>query len=167
MKRIRRFSKRTWVLVGVVAVVAAMASVGAYAYWTASGTGSGSATVGTDAGVTIDNVLFSGALYPDGSVDVTFDVTNNSSNTAVKVGDIVADASQGTNGISDMSDAGCDEAWFTYSGTTLDTEIAAGDTLNVTVGGGTLDMSNELSTNQDACKNATFTLNLVTDNSGI
>ena len=34
MKRITRFKKRTWVLLGVVAVIAAMASVGAYAYWT-------------------------------------------------------------------------------------------------------------------------------------
>ena len=47
MKRITRFKKRTWVLLGVVAVIAAMASVGAYAFWTSSGTGQGSATTGT------------------------------------------------------------------------------------------------------------------------
>jgi hypothetical protein len=45
MKR-PRFKKRTWVLVGVIAAVAAMASVGAYAYWTSSGDGTGSATTG-------------------------------------------------------------------------------------------------------------------------
>ena len=47
MKRITRFKKRTWVLLGVVAVIAAMASVGAYAYWTTSGSATGTATVGT------------------------------------------------------------------------------------------------------------------------
>jgi hypothetical protein len=172
MKRIRRFSKRTWVLAGVVAVIAAMASVGAYAYWTASGTGSGSATVGTDDGVTIDNVLFSGSLYPGGSVDVSFDIVNNSANTSVNVHKVITDLAQGTNGITLMAPANCNENWFTYSGATLaaapGVPIAASATYNVAVGnGGTLSMSNEVNVNQDACKNATFTLNLKTDNSGI
>ena len=46
MKRITRFKKRTWVVLGVVAVIAAMASVGAYAYFTSTGAGTGTATVG-------------------------------------------------------------------------------------------------------------------------
>ena len=48
MKRITRFKKRTWVLLGVVAVIAAMASVGAYAYWTSSGDGPGTCSDRTD-----------------------------------------------------------------------------------------------------------------------
>jgi hypothetical protein len=172
MKRIPRFTKRTWVLVAVVAVVAAMASIGAYAYWTANGTGSGSATVGTDAGVSITNVAFSGSLYPGGSVDVSFDIVNNSANTSVNVHKVITDLAQGTNGLTLMAPASCNENWFTYSGVTLATapgvSIAASGTHSVTAGnGGTLSMSNEVSTNQDACKNATFTLNLKTDNSGI
>lgn len=172
MKRIARFRKRTWVLLGVVAAVAAMASVGAYAYWTADGTGSGTATVGTDDGVSIENVEFSGLLYPGGSVDVSFDIVNNSANTAVNVHKVIADLVAGTNGVTAMSDTDCEESWFTYSGVTLATapgvSIAAGDTYSVAAGdGGTLSMSNETSTNQDACKNATFDLNLETDNSGI
>jgi hypothetical protein len=49
MRRIPRFKKRTWVLAAVVAVIAAMASVGAYAYWTNSGDGTGTADTGTSA----------------------------------------------------------------------------------------------------------------------
>jgi hypothetical protein len=172
MKRSLRFKKRTWVLVGVLSVVAAMAAVGAYAYWTAEGTGSGSATVGTDSGVSIDDVQFSGSLYPGGSVDVSFDIVNNSADTSVNVHKVITDLAQGTNGITLMSPASCNENWFTYSGVTLNAApgvvIPASGTHTVTAGnGGTLSMSNELSTNQDACKNATFTLNLKTDNTGI
>jgi hypothetical protein len=171
MKR-PRFKKRTWVLAAIVAAVAAMASVGAYAYWTAEGTGSGSATVGTDDGVSIENVEFSGSLYPGGSVDVSFDIVNDSANTSVNVHKVITDLAEGTNGITLMSDAGCDENWFTYSGVTLlaapGVVIPASGTHTVTAGnGGTLSMSNETLTNQDACKNATFTLNVETDNSGI
>ena len=53
MKRLSRFSKRTWVLVGVIAAVAAIASVGAYAYWTTGGSGSGTASTGD----TTDNLV--------------------------------------------------------------------------------------------------------------
>jgi hypothetical protein len=170
MKRILRFKKRTWVVVAMVAVVAAMASIGAYAYWTANGTGSGSATVGTDSGVSITNVAFSGSLYPGGAVNVSFDIVNNSANTAVNVHKVITDLALGTNGITLMSPASCNESWFTYSGVTLagspGVSIPASGTHTVTAGG-TLTMSNEVSTNQDACKNATFTLNLKTDNSGI
>jgi hypothetical protein len=172
MERITRSRKRTWVLLGVVAVAAAMAAVGAYAYWTAEGTGSGSATVGTDNGVTITEVTFSGLLYPGGEVDVSFKVNNLSPNTSVNVHKVITDMAMGTNGITLMSAAGCDADWFTYSGATLAASpgvvIAASGTHTVTAGnGGTLSMSNEATTNQDACKDATFTLNLETDNSDI
>src|SRR5262245_24318030 len=39
-REMKRFSKRTWVVVGIVLAVA-MSAIGAFAYWTASGTGSG------------------------------------------------------------------------------------------------------------------------------
>ena len=39
MRRIPRFKKRTRVLTAIVATVAAMASIGAYAYFTSTGSG--------------------------------------------------------------------------------------------------------------------------------
>ena len=53
MKR-PRFKKRTWVLAALVTVVAAMASIGAYAYWTTSARASGSATTGTVVDVVVN-----------------------------------------------------------------------------------------------------------------
>ena len=72
-------SKRTFVLIGVVAV-AAISALGAYAYWTTSGSGSGSATTGTDAGVTITQLGSVTNLVPGGpDQDIDFRVTNGAS----------------------------------------------------------------------------------------
>ena len=75
----KRYASKRLVLLGVVALVAGMAAFGAYAYWTASGTGSGTATVGTDSGVTIVVTNTGAALYPGGSATITFHVQNDSS----------------------------------------------------------------------------------------
>jgi hypothetical protein len=81
MKRIRRFSKRTWVLAGVVAVIAAMASVGAYAYWTSSGDGTGTASTGTSDAFNVTQLAPSPTnLVPGGPAqDVKINVENDQS----------------------------------------------------------------------------------------
>ena len=73
MKRIPRFRKRTWVLLAVLATVAAMASVGAYAYFTATGSGTGTATVGSASNIQLSSPVV-GNLYPAGA-DVPVTVT--------------------------------------------------------------------------------------------
>ena len=78
----KRFAKKQWVLLGLAAVVAGMAAFGAYAYWTASGTGQGTASVGTDNGVTIVVTNMGAALYPGGSATVTFHVQNDSTSSS-------------------------------------------------------------------------------------
>jgi hypothetical protein len=156
-------SKKGIALLATLAV-AVVAAVGAYAYWTASGTGSGTASVGTDAGVTINNFGFSGALYPGHSVTVTFDIVNNSANTKAKVGKVVADTSGGnTNGISGLP-VGCSAADFHFADVTVNTEIGESATDSGVTG--TLSMD-DTAVNQDACKNAAPVLHLKTDNSGI
>jgi hypothetical protein len=88
----KRISKRTAVLLAVVAA-AVMAAVGAYAYWTTTGTGSGTATVGTDTPWQVDTAAATGGpLTPGGpSQTVGYTVTNNStghqllSNVAISV----------------------------------------------------------------------------------
>jgi len=146
-----------------LAAVAALAITGvAYAYFTSSGSGSGTATVGTDAGVTIDSVSFDSTLYPGGSTTVHFTVNNASSNTAAKVGNVVADTSAGTNGITGLP-AGCSASDFTFADVSVNTEIAASGHFD---GTGTLSMA-DTSANQDACKNASPVLHLKVDNSGI
>ena len=151
-------------------VVAAAAAIGAYAYWTASGSGSGTASVGTDSGISINNFAFSGGpgangkLYPGGSVDVAFDVNNLSSSSKAKVGQIVADTSAGTNGITGLP-AGCSAADFHFTpGTAINAEINASGTAHVADAKLSMD---DTGANQDACKNASPVLHLKVDNSGL
>jgi hypothetical protein len=146
-----------------VAAIAALAVAGiAVAYFTASGTGSGTATVGSAAGVTITGVSLPDTLYPGGSTTVRFTINNSSSDTAVQVGKVVADTSAGTNGISGLA-RGCDPADFTFDDVTVNDSIPAGRSVEKT---STLHFANT-SVSQDACQGASPTLNLVVDNSGI
>ena len=178
------FGKKRIVMAAGVLVVA-LGATAAFAYWTASGTGNGNATAGSDSGVSILGVGFSGTLYPDATVNVRFVVQNLSAHTPVQVDKVVAD--QGAydsvahtyawpGGIeiaaapnSDVTHT-CDAAWFTYTaGPAIAQNIAASSSYPVHAdgSGGTLKMSNETSSNQDGCKGATITLHLKTDNSAI
>src|SRR5689334_4932991 len=87
-----------------VATGAVLATGVAYSFWTANGGGSGTATIGSDSGITISPVEFghyegtgedetfvAETLYPGHDVTVTYTVNNTSTNTAVKVGSVVAD----------------------------------------------------------------------------
>lgn len=163
---LRITKKRLAVVAGVIAALAI--AVSAYAYFTTSGTGSGSATVGTDAQVTVA-VNSIATLYPGHDSAVSYTITNNSSDTGVNIDKLVADTSKGTNGISDMSPAGCDASWFTFadvpfSNLHLNEAGSPGDSTSSTA---PLHMTDDAAQNQDACKNATFTLNLKIDDSGI
>lgn len=154
----KRFAKRQWILVAVAALVAALAAFGAYAYWTASGTGSGTASVGTDSGVTIVVTNTGAALYPGGSATVTFHVHNNSTSSSVMVGKVVQDGP--VTGLP----VGCSAADFSFGDVTLNESVAAsGNGADHT---GTLSMANTGS-NQDACKGSGPVLHLKTDNSSL
>jgi hypothetical protein len=166
MKRPR--FKRTWVLAALVAVVAAMASIGAYAYWTTSGSGTGTATTGTDQGVTVAGDPANG-LYPGSNVAVTTVVTNSSATQPQFVTNLhvtITNENEGT---------GCDSSWFTYKAdgdlpanvasnphtSPMNVEIAAGGTHSVP---GKVFMSNP-NVNQDACKTTELTLTYAVNNS--
>ncbi len=144
---------RKRILVPVVAIAALALAGIAIAYFTASGTGSGTATVGRDAGVAIENVTIADALSPGTASDVRFDVRNLSSTTDVRIGSVVVDSIR-------TSDAGCDPADFSFDAVSIGT-VSAGGSVSAT---GSLRMANT-SANQDACQGATVDLNLKVDNS--
>lgn len=140
----------------IVVILALLGATAAYAYFTSQGTGSGTAAVGTDAGVAITDVAFAGTLYPGASVPVSFTVRNNSTDTPAKVGKVVATTISGL-------PAGCSAADFSFADVTLNAEIAASGS---TTGAGALRMANT-AVNQDACKNAAPVLNLTVSNATI
>jgi hypothetical protein len=153
---------RKRILVPVVAIAAIAVAGIAVAYFTASGTGSGSATVGSAAGVTIDDVTIADAVYPGGSSTVRFTINNPSADTAVSVDKVVADTSFGTTGVDGLP-RGCDASDFTFGDVTVDESISANGSTSST---GTLSLANT-NANQDACQGASLTLHLKVDNSGI
>jgi hypothetical protein len=153
---------RKRILVPVVAIAAIAVAGIAVAYFTASGTGSGTASVSTDSGVTITGVAFDNALYPGGSTAVRFTIDNPSSTTSVNVDKVVADTRYGTTGVDGLPTR-CAAADFTFGDVTVNASIAAGRSVSAA---GTLSMANSAS-NQDACQGASPVLHLKVDNSGI
>jgi hypothetical protein len=166
MIRSKFTKKRTLAVLSTVGVLAI--AVTAFAYWTTSGSGSGSATAGSDAGVTVAGDPANG-IYPGSSVPVTTTVTNSSATQKQFVSNlhvtISIDETHAGNG--------CLASWFTYKADSqtagsdtnprtvaLNTELAASG--NTTVAGHVF-MSNP-NTNQDACKGATIDLAYAVDN---
>jgi hypothetical protein len=158
--------KRVLAALSVVSIL--VVAVAAYAYWTTSGSGNGSATAGSDAGVTVAGDPANG-IYPGSNVAVSTVITNSSSTQAQQVSNlhvtISIDSAHAT--------AGCLAADFTYKAdseasgdsnphtVTLNQEIAAGGTLTVP---GKVFMA-DTAVSQDACKGATVNLAYAVNNS--
>ena len=147
----RSFIKRKRVLVSVGAVVLLVAAGGAYAYFTTPGSGTGSGSVGTSTAVVLHGSV-TNPLYPGTSSPVTFTVDNPSTGvqrvTTIHLVSVVPDAGHSS----------CVAGDFTMGDVTVGESVAAGSGHALTATG-TLVMADSGS-NQDACKNATLTLNL-------
>jgi len=74
--------KRVLAALSVVSILVVAGA--AFAYWTTSGSGNGSATAGSDAGVTVAGDPANG-IYPGSNVAVSTVITNSSSTQAQQV----------------------------------------------------------------------------------
>jgi hypothetical protein len=138
--------------IAVLALLALLAIGGsAYAYFTTTGSGTGSATVGTASAVTLHGTVAT-ALYPGTSSTVNFTVDNPSSGSQhVQTIHLVSVAA-------DSGHSGCVVADFTMPDVTANQTFATGTAQTVTQTG-TLSMANT-GISQDACQGATLTLSL-------
>jgi hypothetical protein len=149
MKFIR--SKKGVALLAVLAV-AVMAAVGAYAYWTTTGEGTGSAANASSNGtVTLHASWAADALYPGGAQDVSF-TADNAGDTNLYVGTIHLDSVE-------TSDPDCLPADFSMADVDSSSEVFAGADHQGIAGTGSLVFANS-DVSQDACKGATITLHL-------
>jgi hypothetical protein len=147
--------KRAAVALGCTAALAAVGI--AVAYFTSSGSGTGSAAVGTASPVTL-HATISSNLYPGSSSPVSFTVDNPSSGSQ-RVGTITLSSISVDAGHSGCSTAtGGANPDFGMAAVTVNKVFPPGNGQSVTPGG-TLTM-NETGVNQDACQGATLTLNL-------
>lgn len=150
-------SKKAVVLLATL-VVAVAASIGAYAWFSASGSGSGTASVGNASGVSLAGTII-GTLYPAGDpASVSVVVTNNGSGSqfvnSVKLDSITTDVDHST---CDLTVSGGNAA-FTMAdipvGATFTKSGTAGDHKTVI---GSLQM-NDTNADQGACQGAPLTL---------
>lgn len=156
------FLKRRKVLVSLALVAVFAIAGGAVAFWTSTGTGSGSATVGTSANLTLNPVIITGTLYPGGTAATSAITINNPGSSAVRVSNIALDTTLPASGNGALSGigglpVGCSASDFTFtSGIPVGgVTVPAGG--NVVVNTGTLSMANT-AVNQDACKSANLTI---------
>jgi hypothetical protein len=154
-----RLTKKRAVVVGVAACCLALAA-GAFAYFSTTGSGTATATVGSSSAVTLHGTV-SGSLYPGATSTVTFTVDNPSSGTQ-RVGTITLTKVQ-----PDASHSTCsttitgENPDFTMAAVAVNKNYGPGNAQAVTPTG-TLKM-NETGVNQDACQGATLTLTLASN----
>ena len=123
----------------------------ALAYWTTTGSGGGSAAAASENGTLVLHASFeNGALFPGGSVPVSF-TADNASKTDLQVGTISS--------VVTTSHTECLPADFSIADVVSGTVVPANTDGHPLAGEGTLVFSNSVA-NQDACKGATITLTL-------
>jgi hypothetical protein len=168
-------------------LVAAVTAIAAYAYFTANGSGSGTATVGTSSTVTLHGNT-SGTLYPGSTVSVSFTVDNPSTGHqqlgtiylagvkactgASSAWDPALNSGNGACSNSGTEQTTCEsvDAGSTsdanssnfYMADVVENQDIAGSASGVSAtNGGTLKLNN-LNSSQDSCKNAALYLVLAT-----
>jgi hypothetical protein len=148
-----KINKKRGLLVALLSLVVASA---AFAYWTTSGSGTGTGSVASNNGTVTVNGTLDHSLVPGGSSIVTLAYTNGGSSD-LKIGAITGTVTVDK----PHADAGCDATWFSFAGPTSAQQIAANATADTThYANGTASMTNETSTNQDACKGASLSIAL-------
>jgi hypothetical protein len=141
----------------LTAVLVVAVAGGAFAYFTTSGTGTGTAAVGSSSAITL-HATVTGSLYPGSSSPVAFTVDNPSSGKqrvgTISLLSITPDASHSE--CSTVISGGKPD--FTMAAVTANQTFAGGNGQAVTATG-TLAM-NETGVSQDKCQGATLTLNV-------
>ena len=140
----------------LVATTAAAVLIGggvAVAYWTTTGSGTGSAATGTTSTLTVNGTNTPSALYPGGPAQ-TIDYSIVNGNPGAIYVNQVTIAVTGTN------QAGCDATDYAITQPSATAAEVASGTTNYSGGstGAAIAMIDKPATNQNACKNATVNL---------
>lgn len=147
----RLFSRKRTMLLGSLAAIAAV--VGAIAYFTDSGTGTGQAQVGTSTPWSVTFGTTTGTMYPgSGTSTVPYTVTNSGSGNQHLNTTTATVVSDGSGNVKQSGTAvpGCLAIWFSAANTPPAAATLAPS--GSTTGSAAVTMT-ESNTNQDACKN--------------
>jgi hypothetical protein len=168
-------------------LIAAIAAIGGWAYFSANGSGSGTATVGTSTNLTLHGST-TGTLYPGSTVSMSFTVDNPGGGTerlgTIYLAGVKACTGAGSSwdpslnsGAGGCSSSGTEQTTcesvdpgnaadanssnFYMADVTENQDLTGGASGVSATNGGTLKMNN-LSSSQDSCKNANLYLQLAT-----
>ncbi|MEX0789297.1 MAG: hypothetical protein WD178_00820 [Actinomycetota bacterium] len=149
-KRIRRSRKKT--IAGIVAFMM-LSAIAAFAYWTAGGTGTGTAPTGESVALVANQTTVLNDMYPGDSPQTISGNFDNDNEGPVYVTSVTA-AITGVAG----GDGACTAADYTLTDAVMlvGAEVAAGDGVGAWTGA-TIQFNNTVE-NQDGCQNATVTL---------
>jgi hypothetical protein len=139
------------VATAIVGGVLALSGTAAFAFWTATGTGSGTATTAaTSNDLTVTQAPFAGtALVPGGAAQTISGTVGNTNTFAVPLSSFTATV--GVDGAHSLCDAG----WYSVTNLTAPSSVPANGSVAFT---GKVQLVDQASINQDACKGATITL---------
>ena len=128
----------------------------AYAYWTAGGSGTGSATTGTSAGLTVNQTGTLTDMFPGDSAQTLSGDFDNTSSGPVHVTSVTVRIASVTDG--SVVATGCSAADYTLVGATMTVvqDVPVGTAVG-TWGGATIQFHNTTA-NQDACQGMTVNL---------
>jgi hypothetical protein len=141
----------------------AIGAFGAWAYFTTTGSGTGTAHAGTSSTLTIHGTIApqapDGKLYPGGDPAVVSFTVDNPSNghqyvNTISLSSVAAYADQAAYDADPVANkiSGCLSSWFSMSPVTVQQDLASGNGVAVSATG-TLTMQ-DVNSSQDACKNA-------------
>ena len=150
------FTRKRKIIALAVAGFVLAGTAAAVAYWTTTGSGTGSQTNASSNGTVTLHATFSTGLTPGGTKTVTY-TADNAGTTSLRVATITPVVSIDATHVT----AGCLVADFTIPATVSNTTVPAGGS-GVAVGTGTLSFA-DTAINQDGCKGATVTLTLSSD----
>lgn len=131
-------------------VVGLIAAVGAYAYWTQGGTGSGVATAGTTSNITVNQTSTVTGLYPGGPAASLSGNFDNPTSAPVTISSV-------TGAVTSVSPAGCATSNFSIDGSTGPISNTPSGTGVGSWSGLTIALA-ETAVNQDVCKGAVATV---------
>jgi hypothetical protein len=130
---------------------------GAYAFWTAGGSGSGSARAGDSVALTVNQTTVLTAMYPGDSAQTISGTFDNLNGGPIRVNTVTASIGAVTKAVGAPAGT-CDATDFTLANAamTVNAEVAVGSAVGAWTGA-TIRFNNK-ATNQDACKGATVSL---------
>jgi hypothetical protein len=152
----RRFSRKITVMVAGAALLVAGSGV-AYAFWTAGGTGGGTATAGQSTGITVNQSTVVAPMAPGVAAQTLSGTFTNTNTAPVYVATVTASITSVTKAVGAAAGP-CTAGDYTLADAamTVNAQVPVGTGGAWT--GASIAFANDVAANQDGCQGATVNL---------